>query len=207
MAALATYNRDFRRPKATLDSVKAALTAKAADKLQTPRARDEARRCLEAIELFELHENALGLRHLKLSDPPKFEPLNISGVMVSLRPHFLVEASGAKGRERIGLGMLRLAKAPDPGDCKLGETRRARGDHRREMARYFVAMLQMLLEEQWPESMHVDRDLCFVADVRLGERIGPAKDHSTRLRAIKSACGQIARLWSTVTPRPSLFRK
>ena len=44
MAALATYNRDFRRPKATLNSVKAALTAKAADKLQTPRARDEARR-------------------------------------------------------------------------------------------------------------------------------------------------------------------
>jgi hypothetical protein len=97
---------------------------------------------------------------------------------------------------RIGAGILRVAKAPDPDACKLDETRQRRGDHRREMARYIVAMLQMLLEAQVGRFGVPDRDLCFVADVRLGERIGPAPDHTIRLRAIRahvaksSSCGR-----------------
>lgn len=204
---LITYNQDIRRPASLLEAAKLALSAKSLDPALRPKARDEARRCLEVIELFELNENSLGLGKLPLSKPPKFNEMNIEGVSVSIRPHFLVDATGTKGRQRIGAGLLRLAKAPDPAACKLEETRRARGDHRREMARYLVAMLQMLLEQQWPEPQKVDRDLCFVADLRLGERIGPASDQAARLKSIKAACGQIARLWSTVTPSASILLK
>jgi hypothetical protein len=75
------------------------------------------------------------------------------------------------------------------------------------MARYLVAMEQLLLEAQKGALGVVDRDLCFVADVRLGERIGPAPDHAIRLRDIRAACVQIKKLWPTVAAKPGLFKK
>jgi hypothetical protein len=135
--------------------------------------------------------------------PGRFASIDIEGVSLSVQPDFLVDG----GRSRIGAGLIRVAKAPDPDACKLEETRRRRGDHRREMARYMVAMLQMLLEAQNGALGTPDRDLCFVADIRLGERIGPAADHTVRLRAIRAACRQIATLWPTITPRPSILKK
>lgn len=93
-----------------------------------------------------------------------------------------------------------------PVEHDLDETRQRRGDHRREMARYIVAMLQVLLEAQDGKFGIPDRDLCFVADVRLGERIGPAPDHTIRLRAIHGACSQIVKLWPMIEPRASIFR-
>lgn len=157
LRALRAYNCDPRRDHSALDRVKAALTLKAADPTFKPKTRDEARRCVEAIELFERHENALGMRPMALRESPQFGPLTLEGLELSIRPDFLVEGGG-----RIGVGIIRVAKAPDPADCKMDETRRRRGDHRREMARYMVAMLQLLLEDQGGGK--VDRNLCFVAD-------------------------------------------
>jgi hypothetical protein len=202
MRALRAYNWDPRRPQNTLDVVKTGLMAKAATVGIKPKSRDEALRCAEIIELFEQRENALGMRALSLSEPGRFGEIDIEGVAVSIQPDFLV--SGAGGR--IGAGLLRVAKAPDLEGCRE-ETRLRRGEHRREMARYMVALLQMLLEAQSGEFGTPDRDLCFVADVRLGERIGPARDHTARLRTIRAACAQIVTLWPTISPRPSVLRK
>jgi hypothetical protein len=160
-------------------------------------------RCVEAINLFERHENALGIRSMALREAPQFPAIDIEGVILSIRPDFLVEGQS----DRIGAGIVRVAKAPDPANCKLEETRRKRGDHRREMGRYMVAMLQLLLEAQGDQFGIVDRDLCFIADIRIGERIGPASNHTNRLRAIRAACRQIASLWPGIRPRPSVFRK
>jgi hypothetical protein len=107
----------------------------------------------------------------------------------------------------VGAGIIRVAKAPDPDGCKLDETKRRRGDHRRKMARYMVAIFQMLLQAQDGKPGIPNRDLCFVADVRLGERIGPATDHTSRLRAIRGACRQIVKLWPSITPQASILRK
>lgn len=203
MRALRAYNCDPRRNQSSLDLVKKALTDKSMSNDIKPKTCDEARRCVEAINLFERHENALGMRSMPLCAPPQFEELNIEGVTLSIRPDFLVEGSD----RHIGAGILRVAKTPDPDACKLDETRQRRGDHRREMARYIVAMLQMLLEAQDGKFGIPDRDLCFVADVRLGERIGPAPDHTIRLRAIHGACTQIVKLWPMIEPRGSIFRK
>jgi hypothetical protein len=64
-----------------------------------------------------------------------------------------------------------------------------------------------LLNEQPEWRGKVDRSLIFVGDVRLGERIGAATDHSARMSDIQAACTQIASLWSGVQPRPSIFKK
>jgi hypothetical protein len=75
------------------------------------------------------------------------------------------------------------------------------------MARYLVAEMQLLLEAQGGRLGTPDRDLCFVADVRLGERIGPAGDHAVRLRDIRGACAQIAALWPGVQAKRSLWQR
>ena len=80
MRALRAYNVDPRRDHAALDLVKAALTRKSEDINEKPKTRDEARRCGEAISLFERVENALGMRRLALSTPPQFAPLVVEGV-------------------------------------------------------------------------------------------------------------------------------
>jgi hypothetical protein len=63
--------------------------------------------------------------------------------------------------------MPRVAKTPDPADCRRDEARDRRGHHRRELGRDVVAMLQFLLDAQ--KGRLGTRDLCFVADVRESE--------------------------------------
>jgi hypothetical protein len=203
MRALRAYNQDPKRSQDTLLRVKAALTLKAAGLDIKPKARDEALRCAEIIEMFQRVENALGMRGLALSEPPDFDPIEIEGVTVSIQPDFLVGG----GRGRIGAAMLRVAKAPDPAACKREDARDRREHHRRDMARYLVALMQLLLDAQKGALGIPDRDLCFVADVRLGERIGPADDHAVRLRDIRDACVQIGKLWPTIQAKPALWKK
>jgi len=202
MRALRAYNIDPRRPKDALLRVKAALTTKAAQPGLKPRARDEALRCAEIIHLFERAENALGTRAMLLVEPPNFEPVDIEGVAVSIHPDFLVQNG-----DRVGAGMLRVAKSPDPAACAKPETAARRGDQRRELARYLIAIMQMLLDAQNGAHGIPDPDLCFVADVRLGERINRGSDHAVRLRDIRGACEQIASLWDGIQPKPALFKQ
>lgn len=204
MRALRAYNRDPRRPQDALLRVKEVLTIKAATPGIKPKAKDEALRCIEIIELFGRNENALGLRSMALSTPPNFDAIEIEGVKVSIQPDVL---NGGGAGNRVGSGILRVAKAPDPSEGKLAATKVRRGEIRREMARYLVAMQQMLLDQQKGSLGIPDRELCFVADVRLGELIGPAPDHAIRLRDIRGACAQINKLWPSIAPKPSLFKK
>ena len=74
------------------------------------------------------------------------------------------------------------------------------------MARYLVAMQQLLLDAQKGALGIPDRELCFVGDVRLGERIADP-DHAVRLRDTRGACQQISKLWTSVVPKPALFKK
>lgn len=203
LRGLRAYNCDPRRPQDTLLRVKDALTIKSEVPGIKPKARDEALRCKEIIELFEYRENALGLRAMALSEAPNFASIEIAGVLVSIQPDMLVNGPN----NRIGAALFRVAKAPDPSACKTDDGRERRGETRREMARYMVAMLHLLLDAQDGAYGTPDRDLCFVADVRLGERVGPAPDHTVRLRDIRGACEQIATLWPSIQPKPSLFKK
>lgn len=206
MRALRAYNADPARNQETLEAVKRALTIKAENETIKPKAREEARRCIETIQLFQNAENSLGLRSMPLAEAGRFPELIIEDVLVSVQPDLLVEPAAIAGVKRVGGIMFRPQKAPDPEACRLEETRARRGEHRREMARYMVALLFMLLENH-PELGQADRTLCFVADIRLGERIGMPTDYLARIRAIRSACRQIAQLWDGITPRKSVMKK
>jgi hypothetical protein len=205
MKALRAYNVDPRRSPEILIRVKEELTIKSTDRTIKPKAREDALRCIEIIELFERRENELGMRRMALSPPPNFDAIDIEGVTVSIRPDFLV-GSGHRG-QRVGAGILRVAKAPDPEACKLQTTKERRGEHRREMGRYLIALMQILLDAQDGACGIVDRKLFFVSDLRLGEIIGPPADHTARLRAIRAACRQIREIWPSIRAKPALYRK
>ncbi|MGO3931644.1 hypothetical protein NP284_25440 [Rhodopseudomonas pseudopalustris] len=202
--ALRAYNVDPRRPPEILIRVKETLTIKAADRSIKPKARENALRCIEIIELFERRENTLGMRRMALAAAPRFDAIDIEGVTVSIQPDFIV--GGGRGG-RVGAGLLRVAKTPDPDACKLLATKEKRGEHRREMARYLIALMQILIESQNGRLGTPDRDLFFVSDLRLGEQIGAAPDHTARVRAIRAACRQIREIWPSIQPKAALYQK
>lgn len=197
------YNADPRRPVATLSMVKDALTRKSLDPDVSPKGQARAEREIELIDLYLLRENSLGLRGLPLTKAPRFDSVTVEGVEVSIQPDWLVEPPDG----RVGAAMLRVTKAPDPDAVRLQAKKEERGEHRREMARYMVAMQELLLVRQEPYRGRVDRNMIFVSDVRLGELIGAGPDHTARLGDITSACRQIASQWDSVQPRPSIFKK
>jgi len=203
LRALAAYNVDPYRDTSSLETVKAKLTAKALDPETKPKAKDEARRCKEAIEIFERCENALGMRSMGLTAAPAFAEIDIEGVVVSIRPGFLVQPPSG----RVGAGIIRVAKSPDPADCKGADTKSKRFEHRREMGRYMIALFHMLLEKQDGKYGVPDPSLSFVSDIRLGERITAGLDHTARVRRIRAACRQIAKTWGDIEPRKSVLAK
>jgi hypothetical protein len=202
--ALRLYNTDPLRRVEALNKVKRGLTERAENPSLKPRARTMLLRSAELIDLFLTRENAMGLRALPLIRAPKFEPLMIGGVAVSIQPDFLVEPPIGG---RIGAAFLRVTKAPDPDAVRLQAKKEERGEHRRDMARYMLAMLELLLGAHPGYVNRVDRGLLFVSDVRLGERIGPGPDHTARLADIEAACRQIASQWDGIAPHPSIWKK
>jgi len=202
-AGFRAYNTDPLRRVAGLNKVKENLLRKAADVDLKPRQRTILQNSVELIDLFQIRENALGLRALPLTKARTFAPLMIAGVELSVQPDFMVEPVNG----RLGAVILRVTKAPDPDACRLDATKQQRGDHRREMGRYLVAMLEVLLAAQPEMRARLDRDLIFVSDIRLGERIGAGGDHTSRIRDIEAACQQVAALWDGVKPRPAIMLK
>lgn len=202
------YCADPRRSKDILNAVKDALTLKARDNHITPKQREESLRCIETIDLFELGENSFGLRPLLIEPSHRFEPMTINGVQVSVQPDLFIRRQVGKD-SKTGIVLFRPQKAPDPAACRLEETKRQRGEHRREMARYMLAIADLLFcEDGRPETSTMDRETSIVADIRMGERIPFATtDHISRVKAIKAACRQIHSLWEDIEPRKSAQAK
>ncbi len=208
MRAIRSYNADLRRPQSTLDEVKESLTKKSGDPSVTPKAQEEALRCIETIELFEKAENAFGLRTLPLEEAPRFPLLKVEGVLLSVQPDLIVRPPAKDGKQKFGCVIFRPQKAPDPESVRLEETKRRYGDHRREMGRYMLAILELAMKAHGKTLGTFNRELAFVADIRMGERIGfSTKDNAARVRAIKAACKQISQLWSGIEPRRSVLSK
>ena len=192
---------DVHRDKTTLEKAKSFLNVRSADQSIRPKQREEALRCIETIDLFDRATNAFGLNALNASLAPRFNLMQIAGVALSVQPDLLINQQG-----KVGIVLFRAQKAPDPQACRLEETKRQRGDHRREMARYMLAMAQMLFEDQGATLGQFSRDHTFVADIRMGERIPfSTSDHAARVRAIKAACKQVSSLWSDIEPRKSFI--
>lgn len=203
-----SYCADPSRPRHVLSEARASLIVKSSDQSIRPKAREESLRCAETIELFENAENAFGLRGLRLTQCDRFPLLDINGVAVSVQPDLLIHPGGGKDGLAVGVVMFRPQKAPDPEACRLEETRRQRGEHRREMGRYMLALAQMVIEKYASDLGQFDRELSFVGDIRMKERISfSTSDHAARVRSIKAACRQISALWDGIEPRKSVLAK
>jgi hypothetical protein len=206
MTAIRTYCADPHRSQRILDDAQHAQLVRSTDQTITPKMREESLRCMETLTLFEHGENALGLRHLRLEQCPRLAPINVSGVILSVQLDLLSRTG--TNRPRSGGIIFRPQKAPDPAACRLEETKRQRGEHRREMARYMLAMVQMMFEERADTLGDFDRDATFVADIRMSESIRfSTADYAARVRAIKAACRQVYALWDDIEPRNSALAK
>jgi len=202
------YCADPRRPISILEAAIQVLQGKSQDDSITPKGREESLRCIETIKLFMNAENGLGIRSLRLEECDRMPMMQIEGVEISVQPDLFVQSGSTKQRERCGLIFFRPQKAPDPAASRLEETKRAKGDHRREMARYILALGQTMAEATFSEGRIFDRDSSFVADIRIGERIAfSSQDHASRMRAVQAACRQISKLWSMIEPRRAIMMK
>jgi hypothetical protein len=73
--ALRAYHASPARLQQILVEAKQTLGLRTEDSAIKRRARDEAQRCIEAIELFERGENAFGMRALALKEAPRFDDI------------------------------------------------------------------------------------------------------------------------------------
>ncbi len=204
MRAIRAFCGDGYRDPSRLQKAIEALDAKSKSALETPSTKDEALRSIEAINLFQGGSNtfAAGLGKLPLIVPSRMEPFDINGTLVSVQPDLIVGTAFPNPDGKVGGFFVRPQKRPDPAACKTEDTRSERIEHRREVARYMLVLLRMgLLSSGTPED-GINTKWLFSLDLRTEERVEFPTDRKSRERRITAACGQIARLWDTVKPKP-----
>lgn len=197
------YALSLRRDMALLNRGKAALIEKSESPIYTPSQRDEARRCVEMVDRFDIGINVFGVNSAQIIETPKFDAMIIEGVSVSAAPSLLVGANYPPiENEKVGLVYIRPQKTPDPGGCKTEETKLKREDARRELAKYILTIGWMLLKQSGLEDKQIDTRKMSVWDIWMGENIEFPSDRVSRINRITAACDQINRLWDTIKPKP-----
>lgn len=198
------FATDWSHMPGIIDGGVQALVEKAKNPAFTPSQREEAKRCVETVRLFQLASNAFGVNGLPLRDAPSFTPMTIEGAIVSVQPDLIVAHDfPLDADDKLGLIFIRPQKRPDPDNCKKDETRESRKEYRMEVARYLLVLGWMQLRAEGIPDAQINKKLMRVWDIRMGESIGFPSDRVSRERRIKAACGQIARLWETVEPKPA----
>jgi hypothetical protein len=200
--AIKAFCGDPARKASHLDAAVAALEAKSRSDDHSPSIRDEARRSIEAIGLFQAGSNAFGLGRLPLLVPSRMDLVEIAGTRVSVQPDLIVGTAYPALEGKIGGAFVRAQKRPDPHACKTEGTRNERAELRRETAAYMLTLLRMALVAAGTPESSINPKWIFCLDLRLGERIDFPSDRVSRERRIKAACGQISRLWGSVAPKP-----
>lgn len=170
-----------------------------------PSQREEAARCVESLDLFYLHaRNAFGALGTPLFEVAAFNKLSINGLAVSVVPDLMVgSALPIEDGRKVGLIFIRAQKRPNPDGCRTDEKRAERRAVRREILSYMLVLGDMLLRSNGIPDAAIDRKRIRGWDLRLGEEVPFPSDRITRERRIEAACGQIARLWGTISPKGS----
>lgn len=205
LRAIEAYCTDIKRPKHILTNTKLALENKAASPVFTPSQREEAKRCVEVIDLFSDLANSLGVNAIGLSKSPDLPSMNINGLQVSVSPNLLAGTQFPPDQdEKVGVIFIRPQKRPDPNGCKTEHTKATRLEYRREVMRYMLVIGWMAMREGGASEKQIDTKRIFGWDLRVsGEPVSFPSDRVSRIKRIEAACGQIARLWDTIATKPS----
>lgn len=200
-ALCADKTRDWSRYEAG----RSALAAKSTGKAFTPSQREEAARCVETLDLFQSHaSNTFGVAGTSFTAPPSFETMLVKGLPVSVFPDLVAGISFPPDEgKKVGLIFIRPQKTPDPNACKTESKREERSLYRREVLAYMLVLGDMMLRANGVADASIDRKKFRGWDLRLGEEVFFPSDRVSRERRIEAACGQIARLWETIAPKPS----
>lgn len=204
LRVIRSYCVDIHRDSSKFEAARDALRIKSKSSGFTPSQRDEAARCVETLDLFENARNALGVGAMPFLEPPEFDKLTINGLPVSVFPDMIIGRSMPPDEgDKVGLVFIRAQKRPDPSDCKTDAKRDERSDYRREVLSYMLVLGDLALRAHGLADHQIDRKRIVGWDLRLGEAVQFPSDRITRQKRIEAACGQVARLWETIDPKPS----
>ncbi|MEM7498169.1 MAG: hypothetical protein AAF371_09290 [Pseudomonadota bacterium] len=204
LRVIRSFCSDWSHQKGTLADGLKALGKKAEASTFSPAQKEEARRCIETLELFRDAVNAFGVRSTPLLLAPKFETMEIDGCVVSVQPDLIAGQKFPPGDgQKIGMVFIRPQKRPNPDDCKKEETKLQRLQYRTELARYMLALGWMQLRSIGLPAFSIDRKAMHVWDIRMGARIDFPSDLVSREKRLRAAAGQISRLWQSIQTKPS----
>lgn len=160
---------------------------------------------METLDLFRsLAWNTFGVAGTAFVESPTFDLVHVNALPVSVFPDMIVGTRfpPETGR-KIGLVFIRAQKRPDPTTCKTDVKKEERSAVRREVLSYMMVLGDMMLRANGVPDNFIDRKKFCGWDIRLGEEVFFPTDRVSRERRVESACGQIARLWETINPKPS----
>ena len=205
LRAIESFCADVRRPRSVLETTRKALETKEKSETFTPAQREEATRCKELLDTFSLRSNGLSVAGLPLMKPDDLLPMKINGLDVSVWPSLFVGTTyPPREGEKVGMVFIRPQKRPDPSDCKTESTKVARQEYRREVLRYMLVIGWMAFRAAGIPENRIDTKRLLGWDLRLdGGPITFPSDRVSRVKRIEAACGQIARLWDTISTKPS----
>lgn len=204
LSVIRAFCIDVTRDWSRYEGARAALLEKSRGAGFKPSQREEAARCVESLDLFRNHaRNAFGVLGTPLFEAPSFNKLSLNGLPVSVVPDLVVGSPvPVEAGRTIGLIFIRAQKRPDPDGCKTDEKRKERRAVRREILAYMLVLGDMMLRANGIPDASIERKRFRGWDLRLGEEVEFPSDRITRERRIEAACGQIARLWETISPKP-----
>lgn len=203
LTLIRTFCTDQARDWGKFEQGRQALVDKSNGATFSPSQRDEAARCVETLDLFREHaSNTFGALGQTLSEAPKFAPLVLNNLPISVSPDLVHGRIPVETGRQIGLVFVRAQKRPNPDDCKTESKRMERSEYRREVLAYMLVIGDMMLRANGVADSQIDRKRFAGWDLRLGESVSFPSDRVSRERRVEAAAGQIARLWGTIEVKP-----
>lgn len=180
---------DIRDHKILAD-VTNALTEKESDEDATGWSRDDARRSLEAIQVFQKSMNAMGVDKLDCRPIAGAQPpLLIGDVTISVS----LDATAhriSKGKDMVGGVSFLFSKAAETS-----------GTARADRCKVASVLTMLFAQEHLAYLGQADPAICFSFDVMAGKAYPAPKTYKTLLANMEAACEEVALRWA-VTPAP-----
>lgn len=154
-----------------------------------PLIRDDAQRCIDVIQAFQLAQNQMDLWQHQYSEPaPRSPSLNIRGVEVSVFPD-VVASIQQRGVDRVGQVFIR---------CTIGQTTDVAENRRAEANGHLATIAHMHTMQYMAHLGTPHAPTSIVVDVPRHALVRGSANYARRVANIETACQMIAAIWPTV---------
>lgn len=170
-------------------SARSSFAQRAEDPALSAFQREDASGSLDVLDAFANTTLPFQIEDCILAPSPQ-EPLNISGVTVSVNCDILIHRIRRNVQE-VGGAILRLNKPEDSASERSIQKRR-------EMAAYAATLVFMHVTEHHAANRTAAASICYSVDVQSGEAHDASRSFITRRQNLESACRFIAAVWPTI---------